>query len=170
MKRVLLARSSTVATRERVYRIPDGLEVDEFDNFSVRRWRVLFEDVILITRHRYRGVWFLVITGVAAALFGVAAVATAMNERTVGLVLGAVTAGPMLLAFLLRLFFGVNEIDVYSRRSRATLRFMAQENRARRVMKEIADAVRERQQPAGAKMAEREGFEPSVELLGPTAV
>jgi hypothetical protein len=145
MTRTLLSRTSGIATRQRVYRIPDGLEVDEVDHFEVRRWRVLYEDVILTTYHRYRGVTFLIVTGAFAALFAVASWAAGRTEASAGWIMAAILVVPFLLAFILRLLLGVDEINVYSQRSQARMRFNFRKGRARELFDEIVEGVRGRQ-------------------------
>ena len=145
MKRTLLARSGTIATRQRVYRVADGLEIDEVDHYKVHRSRVLYEDVILVTFHRYRGVVFLILTGLFALAFGAASLAIGKSEAVVGFVFLLLTAVPLLLAFVARMALGIDEINVYSRRSQARLRFWFRKGRARELMNEITAAVRRRQ-------------------------
>lgn len=145
MKRRILARSSNIATRQRVYRVNDGLEVDEVDHYEVHRSRVLYEDVILVTYHRTRGRWFLIVTGVLALMFTATSMAVALSDTTAALIVGAITALPFILLFLLRLIFGIDEVNVYSRRSRARLRFWFRKDRAQQLFEEITSAVRRRQ-------------------------
>ena len=145
MKRKLLARGNGIATRQRVYQVADGLEVDDIDHYEVRRSRVLFEDVILMTHHRARGRAFLIVTGVLAILFAALSYAIGTNEPAGGWIFFSMSAGPILLLFLLRLFLGVDEINVYSRRSSARMRFWFRKGRARQLFDEISRTVRRRQ-------------------------
>jgi hypothetical protein len=145
MKRKLLARSGTIATRQRVYRVADGLEIDEVDHYEVHRSRVLYEDVILVTYHRYRGVVFLILTGLIALLFGASSLAMGKTDAVVGFAFLLLTAVPVFVAFVARMALGVDEINVYSRRSQARLRFWFRKARARELMNEITAAVRRRQ-------------------------
>lgn len=153
MKRRLLARSSNIATRQRVYRVDVGLEVDEVDHYEVHRSRVLYEDVILVTYHRARGRWFLIITGGLALTFIFISMAVAVSDSTAGLIVGGMTAVPFILLFLLRAIFGVDEVNVYSRRSRARLRFWFQKSKAQQLFEEISSAVRRRQDAMARRSA-----------------
>ena len=45
----------------RVYRVADALEVDEGEGFFVRRRRILFDEIQLVTYHRPFGWLFVVI-------------------------------------------------------------------------------------------------------------
>ena len=150
MKRTLIARSSNLAVRQRTYRIDDGLEIDEIDHYMVHRSRVLYDDVILITHHQYRGRIFLWITGVLVALTAFGSWRTHVTEPFAGWMMFGTTTAPLLLLFLLRFILKVDEVNVYSRRSFARMRFVFRKNRARRLIEEIATAARNRQttQPA----------------------
>ena len=44
----------------RVYLIENGLEIDENDHHQITRKRVFFDDVLMITRHKYIA-WLLVV-------------------------------------------------------------------------------------------------------------
>ena len=145
MKRVLIDRSGNVATRERVYRIPDGFEIDEVDHYEVRRSRVLFEDVVLVTMHRYRGVVFVSIIGILAVLCAWMSWAIWTTEATAGWLVAAFTVLPLLIIAALRLILGVDELNVYGRRTRARMRFVFRKRRARELMDEIVATVRARQ-------------------------
>ena len=145
MKRVLLARSGNLATRERVYLIPDGFEVDEVDHYEVHRSRVLFDDVVLVTHHRYRSPWFLSIFGVMTALCALMAWAIGSSQAMAGWIIAGTTVLPLLLAIILHIVFGTDEINVYGRRSRARIRFGFRKGRARKIMDDIVTTVRERQ-------------------------
>lgn len=145
MKRKLVARSSNVATRQRIYSVPDGLEIDEVDHYEVRRSRVLYDDVVLVTLHRYRGVWFFVLMGGIAATFGWISWLIFQQEALIGKVVGASTVVPFLLIMVNRAVFGIDEINVYGRRSRARLRFLLRKSYARKLLGEITTAVQHRQ-------------------------
>ena len=146
VKRRLMARSSGLVSRQRVYQIPDGLEVDEIDHYEVRRSRVLFDDVILVTWHRHRGFWFLFVIGMFAAALAASAFLIGRTEAGIGWIFFACTGGPLLLVFILRLVIGIDEVNVYSRRSQARLRFFFRKARARALMGEITATVRRRQE------------------------
>ena len=145
MKRTLLARSASVASRQRVYRIADGLEIDEAESFDVHRTRVFFEDVILITYRRYRGWAFLITVGVVAVLCVIMAWGIWLNSKMAGLLVAGTTALPLFIVIALRAALGVDEVNVYGRRTRARMRFAFRKGRAREVMDEIIAAVRARQ-------------------------
>ena len=144
-RRKLLSRSTNLATRQRVYRIGDGLEIDEIDHFEVRRSRVFFDDIVLMTYHRFRGVWFMSTMGSFLAVSTLVAVLVGVQEPLAGWIMFGIMGAPFLLAILLRITFGMDEINVYGRRSQATMRFMFRKARARRLFDDLATATRLRQ-------------------------
>lgn len=149
-KRTLLARSTSIATRQRVYLIAEGLEIDEIDHFEVRRSRVLFEEVLLMTYHRHRGSWFFFINGFFLVMALAVSGLIAQQDIFVGLITFAILGIPFLVAIVIRLIAGVDEINVYGRRTRATMRFHFRKERARTMFHEIANAVRRQQRVAPA--------------------
>jgi hypothetical protein len=156
MKRTLLARSSNVATRQRVYAVADGLEVDEVDHYEIRRSRVLYDDVVLVTYHRYRGLWFFLLTGLIAGVFGWLSWLVWKEEAIVGWGTAALSVLPLLIIMAIRASFGIDEINVYGRRTRARLRFLFRKARARALLGEITEAVRNtharRQEPVASEV------------------
>ncbi len=146
MKRELLSRSSSIATRQRVYRVADGLEIDEVDHYEVRRSRVLYEDVVLVTFHRYHGFWFFIIVGLIALPFGWMSWGFGRTDALIGLISFAITTAPLVIILLLRATLGVDEINIYSRRSQARMRFFLRKRRAHALLIEITSEVRRRQE------------------------
>jgi hypothetical protein len=147
MSRKLIGRSSGLATRVRVYRIEGALEVDEIDHYEVRRSRVFYDDVVLVTLHRYRGITALAVSAGVIVIMAAIAMAVAIDDPQAGAMMFALLGGPFLLFFLFRLIFPFNEITVFSRRSEARLRFF-RSGHARELFQEILTAVREAQRPA----------------------
>lgn len=148
VKRKLLSRTGNIATRQFVYRIPDGLEIDEIDHYEVHRSRVLFDDVVLMTYHRYVGVTVVITVLVLVLLFVWSAYAIAQSDATTAWIFFAATGGPLLVVLLLRLIVRVDEMNVYSRRSQARLRTFFRKRRLRRLFNEFAADVRRRQRVA----------------------
>ena len=142
--RKLLARTNSVATRQRVYRVSDGLEVDWMDTFEVRRRRVLFDEVLLITYHRHYGKALLTVSSIFVILAAVIAWLSAegAQDATVGWILFSILGGPFLIILLVHLIMKWDEINVYGRRSRATLRFGLRKSFARKVFEELVADVR----------------------------
>ncbi len=147
-RRRLLCRSASIATRQRVYSIPDGLEIDEVDHFDVRRWRVLYEDVILVTYHHYRGAVTLSIILALLLMVGFITWTIGLSEPLAAGYTGVILVAPLAILFVVRLVLGIDEINVYSQRSQARLRFPWRKRRAHAVFGDITRAVRLRQRVA----------------------
>jgi hypothetical protein len=143
-----LGKASAVALRQRVYRTRECLEVDEIDGYDVVRKRVFFDEVLLVTYHRFLGLPFLLAMGVFIALFGLISAFMAVSDRRAGLVFALFLVGPFLLAFVLRMVLKVDAVTVYGKRSKAQVHFPFRKARAREVYVQICRAVREHQQRA----------------------
>ena len=62
LRRTLIGTVTGAVTRQRVYRIENGLEMDDIDHFEITRKRVFFDDVVAMTYHQEMGwlfVWLL---------------------------------------------------------------------------------------------------------------
>jgi len=152
-RRTYLGAASGFETRQRVYATRDCLEIDEIEQYDVTRRRVFYDDVLLVTYHRFRGWVFLLLTGLAALAAAALSVEIARTEARAGLVLFALFGLPFLLAFVLRATLGVDAVTVYGRRSKARLHFPFRKGRAREVLMQICRSVRQAQQRLAARPA-----------------
>jgi hypothetical protein len=147
---IFLGRKSGFLIRERVFRFPDGLQVDVVLGAQVRCQRVFFDEVHLVTLHRARGWLLLLVTGI---LFLVAAGASllvgAISGLPTGLGIFFLTALPAAVAFFVRLGLGVDVVTVHGKRSRAVMHFSLKKARAREVFLLVARLARERQDRRG---------------------
>ena len=90
--------------------------------------------------------------GLIAGVFGWLSWTVWKETDIGGKIIMASTVLPMLLLMVVRAMFGVDEINVYGRRTRVRLRFLFRKSYGRRLMNEITTAVRRRQEA----MARRE--------------
>ena len=166
-----LARGGEIAVPEASPTLGDEIAsitqkvVDEYDNYQVRRWRVLFEDVVLVTFHPYRGLLFPIVCAALAGLLAWLSYAIGKGgSSSAGWITAGVLCGPLILAIALRLIFGVDQIDVYSRRSHARLRFAFRKARAREVWDQIIAAVRASQENPASDVSRAPFQQESVDL------
>ena len=148
-ERRLIGRTATLASREAIYELADGLEIQSSSHYEVDRRRVLFEDVVLVTHHHEKGTLFLVLTALFALFFlsfGAFFYSVAPNDVTI-LVFGLI-ALPFVVMFLVRLIVGVEVITVFGRRSRAAVRFTFRKRRARELYGNLCARVRAVQRAA----------------------
>ena len=150
-ERTLLSRSRTVFGSDSAYLADDAVDLDQSINYEVARRRVFFDDVQLVTLHRERGLWFLLLTGawallwIAVAIFIVAIDVDAWPYALFFLALGL----PAAIAFLIRLALGRDVVTVHGRRSKIALRFSAfGKARAREAYGQVCAAVRRAQSRA----------------------
>ena len=150
--RQLIGKSHTLGARAAVYQVHDGLEIETSEQYDIVQRRVLFDDVLMVTIHREIGPIYLFITGSLAAFFlgiGMVILSVNIDAWPAALVFG-VFGAPALLAFLIRLFLGVDVVTIFGRRSKANVRFSLRKKRAREVYGAVCAAIR---------AAHREGFQ-----------
>ncbi len=144
MPRKYLGTAHSLAERVRVYWTDKGLEVDSSEGYEIRRTRVLFEEVQLVTLHSQMGGAMSLLTFILALLVGIVASALTRSEP-------ATSRGMMwvalVLAVLAALLFVLPKwvITVFGRRSRARLRIRLREAKARDLFAHICQAVDEAQ-------------------------
>jgi len=142
--RNLIGKWSNLIQRERIYAVPDGIEVEVDERIDVSCRRVLYDDVLLVTYHREHGALFLTLSG----LFSLGFIALVIYLSTLGApgVVVAVMFGlfglPFVIAFLVRAIWGVDVITVFGRRSKAAIRYRVRKRRAREVHDLVCAAVR----------------------------
>jgi hypothetical protein len=141
-----LGKASGIALRQRVYRAREYLEVDEIDGYDVVRKRVFFDDVVLVTYHRFLGWPYLAGIGVVLALFVLISLGIGVSDARAGLITFALGALPFLVLLLLRLILKVDAVTVFGKRSKAQVHFPFRKARAREVYVQLCRAVREQQE------------------------
>jgi len=152
--RVLIGRNNDFATRQIVYRTPVGIEVDELDHFEVRRKRVFYDDVLLVTYHREQSWGFIVLTAILVLLFGLLAF-VASSVPPLAMTLAAVAAAALVLGTM-RLLMQVDVVTVFGRRSKAAVRYAYRKARARQTFNEICANVAAAQRRLAREIAESE--------------
>jgi hypothetical protein len=159
-KRKLLGRNTGIASRQSIYEVADGLEIDEIDNFEMLRRRVLYEDVLYVTRHREVGVAFPVVTAcVALSFFFGGAVAYANGSTPAALSIAAFGL-PFAVASIVRMIFGVDIVTIFGRRSRARIRYPFRKTKARQVYGQICARVRQVQAQLARQLRDQEAAAP----------
>jgi hypothetical protein len=146
---LFVGRKFGLFTRERVFRFPDGLQVDVVLGAQARCQRVFFDEVHLVTWHKTRGWAFLLATGILFGLTtGASLLAGLIGSFLLGLGVFAGTALPAAVAFFVRLARGLEVVTVYGKRGRAEMHFFLNKARAREVYHQVCRLVRERQERA----------------------
>lgn len=139
--------------RLRVYLREDALEVEEASLTVLDRRRVFFDDVLLLTFHRERGVAGLVVLGLLAAIFGLMMVSMLDSRDSMAAIGPGIWFAAFSLSFLLRISLGTDVITVYGRRTMARLKFFWRKGRARRIFEELAVKIEKRQVEAARAQA-----------------
>jgi uncharacterized integral membrane protein len=149
--RKVLGKSRSLGTRATIYQGADALEIEVSERYDVIEKRVLYDDVLMVTIHREKGVFYLILTALIALFFlgiGILIVSVNVDAWPAAIVFG-VFGLPALIAFLTRLLLGVDVVTVFGRRSKTDLRFALRKQRAREAYGTICAAVRNAQRRAG---------------------
>lgn len=142
-KRKLIGTVNGAIARQRVYRIDNGLEIDDIDNFEITRRRVFFEDVVAMTWHHETGWLFISILAFIGLSFMAGAIAT--YDIFPSMISFAILATLFLVPAIARLFLGVEVITVHGRRTRARMKFAYRKRHAQRVFEELRTAIQSAQ-------------------------
>jgi hypothetical protein len=137
--RTLLGKQSSFVGRSRTYLAPGALEVETVEVYRGTRRRVLFDEVTLVTLHRRRRIFWLVLSGSVAAIFGLSAI-FAFDTVPPAVVFGIVAAIAA-LAFLHQAR-GIDVVTVFGKRGSTKMSFAFRKSRARQVFETICEEVR----------------------------
>lgn len=146
-RKKLLGRHADLATRYRVYEIPGGLEVQERSFVEIHRRRVFYDEVVLVTYHRFRQP----LTIAAAALLGgvpllIAGAILAAGGSSLAAGVLALLGAPFSALAVLYAAVPWHAVTVHGMRARARLVVRFRARRARdlfaRLCREIAAAQR----------------------------
>lgn len=144
-RRVFLGRASSLVERTRVFRLADGLEVDELDYFQIRRRRVLFGEVEMVALHSARGGVLPCFFALLAALVGLLGMLSYEEPGVQNTFLGTALALAALTAAVA--LVPVWTVTVFGRRTRARVQFRGRPGKAKALYAELCQAAAGAQQP-----------------------
>ncbi|HWM90867.1 MAG TPA: hypothetical protein VN493_08880 [Thermoanaerobaculia bacterium] len=152
-RRRYLGRAQSLAERVRTYRTDEALEIDQADNYEIRRRRVFFDEILLVTLHSTRGgvlpwVPLILMLPVLFISLIVAAAEGVDSALPVGI--------PVLILLLLSGLLFLTPlwvVTVYGKRTRARMHFRMRQAKAREVYAEICRAASDAQRTAATRLA-----------------
>ena len=141
--RIYLGSIRSWGDRSRIYRTPESLEVDLIDHYEVRRRRVFFDEVQLVTLHETR------VAGPYPWILGFMAIICLLSALPASMPLvryGFAAAGvAFLVGALVMVASPVWIITAFGKRTRARVQFRWREEKARSVYADICRATGEAQ-------------------------
>lgn len=163
--RSYLGSAHNLAERVRVYWTEKGLEVDSSEGYEIRRTRVFFDEIQLVTLHSQLGGAMSLLSLILALLAGIVASALTQSEP---LSSRAMWWTALALAVLAAVLFVIPKwvVTVFGRRTRARLIFRLRERKARDIFARICQAADEAQRGLRASAPSPEP-ERNVELPPP---
>ena len=158
-----LGRAQSLAERVRTYWTDEALEVDQVDNYEIRRRRVFFDEILLVTLHTTRGFLLSILPLFLGLLFSAMALA-ASDEPAASTVfwIGAAT----LIAFAVgAALVPIWVVTVYGKRTRARMHFRLRQAKARAVYADICRAAADAQNALARRLASETPPEPPLPPL-----
>jgi hypothetical protein len=151
-RRTLVAVDRGLLSNTRVYRTADALEIDRVEGYDVTRRSVLFDEVLLVTRHKAFG-WPLLVASAVMVVMMIALCGLIATEspRAAGIVF-SIFGLPFAIAALLRLALRLDIVTVYGIRGKCAMPFWFGKRRAREVYTLVCRLARE-QQPSPRTVA-----------------
>ena len=153
-RREFLGSFTSVVTRQRAYRIANGLELDNIDHFEVTRRRVFYDDVVAITYHQTVGTVLIPLFSILAVMMLLSAVLASSEPIAVGIFVSLALL--FLIPVVIRALRKIDIITVFGKRTKITMRFSFRKERARQLYNEITASVRTTQQRLAAEIAAQE--------------
>jgi len=145
-----LGRAQSLSERVRTYWTEEALEVDRVDNYEIRRRRVFFDEILLVTLHTTRGFLVAILPFFLGLLFAAMALAT-KDEPDASLVFWIGAA--LFVAFALGAALApVWVVTVYGKRTRARMHFRMRQSKARQVYAEICRAASDAQRALALRL------------------
>ena len=161
-RREYLGSHLGMAERMRVFRTPEALEIDTSDRYEIRRQRVFYDEIVLVTLHRERGggpyPWFF---GGLALIAGLLALAFSSSDVDAAYNVFLASAGLLGLFSVAGFLLTSWNVTVFGKRTRARIRYRLREGRARTVYDEIRQAAAVAQQRSAEVVQEPAPPEPS---------
>jgi hypothetical protein len=149
--RRFLGKTHSLAERVRTYWTDEALEVDRLDNYEIRRRRVFFDEILLVTLHSARGVLSSLLPLILALLCAfLAAVSNAEPAVSRVFWIGAALFTGLAVGIAM---VPVWVVTVYGKRTRARMQFRLGEGKARRVYAEICRAASDAQRALATRLA-----------------
>lgn len=147
-----LGRVQSLSERVRTYWTDEALEVDRADHYEIRRRRVFFDEILLVTLHEARGVLVSVLPLSLGLLSAILALAMS-DEPDASRAFWMVAA--VFVAFAVGAALApVWVVTVYGKRTRARMHFRLRQAKAREVYAQISRAAADAQRALAQRLAD----------------
>ncbi|HWN44217.1 MAG TPA: hypothetical protein VNW71_18480 [Thermoanaerobaculia bacterium] len=146
-----LGRAYSLSERVRTYWTDEALEVDRADNYEIRRRRVFFDEILLVTLHQTRGLLSSLLPLILALLLAVvASVPISEPDVSQALWIGAALLGGLALGLAI---VPVWVVTVFGKRAHARMHFRLRQAKAREIYAEITRAAADAQRALALRLA-----------------
>jgi hypothetical protein len=154
-RRTLLGKIASLSRRQRVYRTDEALEIDDCEDYTIRRSRLFYDEIVLVTYHRRIGWLYVLVFLVVAAVAAFVAFFVGLGGNwAAAAVTFALLGFPPLAAAALRLALRLEVVTVYGKRTAAQMEFFFRKQRARDVYELVCRLAREHQDRVSVEAAD----------------
>jgi len=153
-ERERLGWRSGFSYRESVYRTRDCFEIDDVEGYEVTRKRVFYDDVVLVTRHRFVPWVPMVLASVFAVFFALFAIGLRSEGRVAAFVFFVLTLALVALVVAL-IAAGGEVVTIQGKRTQARMDFVLRRGKAAEVYRRACRLARERQERIARQAARR---------------
>lgn len=160
-----LGRAQSLAERVRTYWTDEALEVDQVDNYEIRRRRVFFDEILLVTLHTTRGFLLSILPLFMGLLF--AALALAASAEPAASTVFWIAAAAFIAFAVGAALVPIWVVTVYGKRTRARMHFRLRQAKARAIYADICRAAAEAQNALARRLAADAPEPPSPPTLPP---
>jgi hypothetical protein len=153
-RRTFLGKTTSIIRRQRVYQADEALEIDDSEDYRIRRSRLFYDEIVLVTHHR-RIDWINVV--VSALMVMLAAFITlilALNQAFApAAIIFALLGLPFVALGIAHLALQLDVVTVFGKRTHAQMQFLVRKRRAREVYERIGTLAREHQERLARELA-----------------
>jgi predicted alpha/beta hydrolase len=166
-RRVLLGTRRGFMRQQRTYRAADYLEIDNIEGHEVRRRRIFYDEILMVTFHSALGWAAIVMTGMVAAFFGLLGLAVHGASRLAAGIVFAAVCIPLMVFLILRSVMPDEVVTVFGKRTRTQMRFWTRTARPREIYGLICRLAREHQARVARQSASESVTTPTEPAVPP---
>lgn len=155
-RRVFVGKVTSLTRRIRVYQTPDSFEIDDSEGSQLRRSRLFYDEVELVTHHRRIGWIYVVTAALITAFFGIVTLITATSRAWGPTAVFALCTLAGITFGAAALLAPLDVLTAFGKRTHAQVEFLFRRGRAREIYERMCLLARERQERLARELAEEE--------------
>ncbi len=131
VRRILLGGRTTLLTQQRTYRTADYLEIDNVEGSLVRRRRIFYDEILLVTLHSTHAWTAAAAIALSALGVGLMGFALPAINQPVAVLVWVLTLTTLTIGGIVAVTTPVRVVTIFGRRARTQMRFWSRGGRGR---------------------------------------